>query len=103
MGRWLIGTDYTKFNDPALDRPPTGASDAATKLIWTDGCSWTQCPEQALDWIGYNNYGMEVLKYPITISVFRTGALRAEPCDQSRAPTWAPGSRSPSRSSGHAS
>ena len=84
-GRWLIGKDYTKFNNPAPETRPTDASDAAFKLVWSGGpgaglAGPAQCPDFAEEWTVLSIHGGWDLgrKFPMTVSALRAGALQAE-------------------------
>jgi hypothetical protein len=81
-GRWLIGKDYTKFNNPAPFYPmrPPDPSDAAFTLVWSSGRGVdgrAQCPNLAVaaDWTVLGIDGNWVEKFPMTIAAFRAGAL----------------------------
>jgi hypothetical protein len=85
IGRWLIGKDYTKFNNPAPETRPTDASDAAFKLVWSGGpgaglAGPAQCPDFAEEWTVLSIHGGWDLgrKFPMTVSALRAGALQAE-------------------------
>ena len=85
IGRWLIGKDYTKFNNPAPERRPTDASDAAFKLVWSGGpgaglAGPAQCPDFAEEWTVLSIHGGWDWgrKFPMTVSALRAGALQAE-------------------------
>ena len=86
MGQWLIGKDYTRFNDPAPANPgtaPPGPSDAAFKLVWSDGPGGPQCPEFVFEWAVKSIHERSAGKFPMTVSALRAGALQAEsamPC-----------------------